>query len=104
MDEQQEQAKILSDGERMRRLKESSDWQFAKEKLDKIITIMNSIETLPKGVTATTLQKEIAIRQKAISIIYSWIQEVEGDGEQKELNSQTNQLTQNDLLTHFEED
>jgi hypothetical protein len=100
----EEEAQIMLDGERMRRLKESSDWKFAKEKLDKMITIMNSLETLPKNVTATTLQKEIAIRQKAISIIYSWIQEVEGDGEQKQVNSQTIQKINNELVTRFGEE
>ena len=86
----------------MRRLKESEDWKFAKQKLEMMITAVNALETLPKGVTATSLQKEISVRQKAIAIIHSWIQEVEGDGEQKVINSQITKET-SDLITRFGE-
>jgi hypothetical protein len=103
MNEQEEQAQIMLDGERSRRLKVSDDWKYAKEKLDKMIIAINAIETLPKNVTPTTLAKEIGIRQKAIAIIQTWIQEVEGDGEQKVINSQINKEVTEPMVQRFEE-
>ena len=99
-----EEAQILLDGETARRLKESSEWKWAKDKLYKIITAINSIETLPKNVTPTTLAKEIGIRNKAITIIQTWIQEVEGDGEQKVINSQINKQANDPMIKRFEEE
>ncbi len=68
-----------------------------------MIIAINAIETLPKNVTPTTLAKEIGIRQRAIAIIQTWIQEVEGDGEQKVINSQINKQVLEPMVQHFEE-
>jgi hypothetical protein len=60
------------------RLQENPDWKWAKEVLDSHIQAILLIETLPKNVTATALEKEIHVRQKAIGLINTWLQEVEG--------------------------
>jgi len=101
MNDQETQLQIIEQ-DRGKRLKENEDWKWAKQKLEDCINAVTSIGTLPKGVTATTLQKEIDSRHKAIGLIRTWIEEVEGAGIQQEFNKINKE--KNELITRFGEE
>lgn len=96
---------ILLDGERMRRLKESDDWKFVKGKLDALMTEYLSLSSVPDYKTATSLMNEINTRKKAVGIVRTWFEEVEGTGVQQQYNLQAKKINkESDLITHFEKE
>lgn len=85
----------------MRRLKESEDWKWAKEKLKSLMDTMNSLVGLPKD--RDERDREIDSRIKAIGLVSAWIEEVEGTGIQQQFNAKETKIINNELLTRFGE-
>ena len=86
------------------RFKNSPDWAWAKEKLELLITGMSTLASLPKGVTATTLQKEIDKRNAAVALVKTWIEYIEGIIESQQINKDKIINNGNELITHFGEE
>lgn len=66
--------------ERARRLKENEDWIWAKNQLETIIQIYESIGTLDYKLSDTALAKELRRRRGVSGLLRSWLDEIEGTG------------------------
>lgn len=88
--EQAEDLKILSDGEKIIELTKSDGWSLAKRKLLSKIAILDSITALPQGNREDKL-REIEVRAGVVSIIWEWVNDVEGMAAQAKQVSQAMQ-------------
>ena len=77
-----ETAKIIAEGDTVYNYVNSQGWQKVKQIFTNKIIDLQSIKNLTKGVTATTLAREIATREAAVDILLEIIREVEGQAEQ----------------------
>jgi hypothetical protein len=66
--------------ERAKRLKDNEDWIWAKDQLETLINIYESIGTLDYKLSDTSLAKELRRRRGVTSLIRSWLEEIEGTG------------------------
>jgi len=82
-----ETTQILSKGEAIYDYVNSQGWSEVKEIFTNKILDLQSIKNLSKGVTATTLAKEISVRECAVDILMEIIKEVEGRAEQYQGNA-----------------
>lgn len=86
IEQDKETREALLEGQKAERLSASEDWKWAKEKLFDIVGLVLSLETLTEFKTATALQLEISARKKAAGMIKTWVEMVEGLGEQSKYN------------------
>lgn len=77
-----ETAQIVTEGDAVYNYVNSKGWQEVKQIFTDKIIDLQSIKNLSKGVTATTLAREIATREAAVDILLEIIREVEGKAQQ----------------------
>jgi hypothetical protein len=97
-----EQQKILSDGQKIIELTKSDGWQIAKRKLLSKIAILDSITALPQGDREDKL-REIEVRAGVVSIIWEWINDVEGMAEQaKQVSKAMQDVREESFITVYD--
>jgi hypothetical protein len=82
-----ETAQSLKDGDELRRMAESDGWKLAKAMLMQRIALLDSVSSLPNDLSFEEIGKQAMFRSHAISLVTSWLHEIEGRIEQS--NQQT---------------
>lgn len=87
INELKEQQEILRKGEKLNNFVNSNDWQYVKDKLNKMIKMVDSIEFLPVN-EIKNIEIEVRARNGAINLIRDWINIIEGEAEQIQSNKE----------------
>jgi hypothetical protein len=75
--------KVIAEGGMLAELVNGDAWRLAKERLEAMLTRLDSWSTLdPSLTTATAKVKEMETRQHAIALVRQWIRDLEGSVEQ----------------------
>ena len=74
-----ETQKVYKEGEKAYYLVKSEDWQWAKKKLLRKLSNLDSVRTLNKK---EDLNQQIKVRNLAIDMILEWLDEIEGTAQQ----------------------
>lgn len=77
-----ETAESLRNSDELRRMTESEGWKLAKAMLMTRIALLDSVSSLPNDVSFEEIGKQAMFRSHAISLVTSWLQEIEGRIEQ----------------------
>ena len=100
--EQAENLKILSDGEKIIELTKSDGWGIAKRKLLSKIAVLDSITALPSGDREDRM-REIEVRAGVVSIIWEWINDVEGMAQQaKQVSQAMRDIREESFITIYD--
>ena len=101
--EQIENLKILSDGEKIIELTKSDGWGIAKKRLLSKIAILDSITALPHGTREDKL-REIEVRAGVVSIIWEWLNDVEGMAQQaKQVSQAMRDVREESFITIYDQ-
>jgi hypothetical protein len=63
------------------RIVHSEDYQFIKAKLTSLMAALDSINTLPQGLSNEQMGEEAKVRLKAQSLVKSWFDVLESESE-----------------------
>lgn len=61
----------------LRRMTESEGWKVAKQMLLEKIALLDSVSTLPEGITFEEAGKQAMFRAHAISLMRTWLEDIE---------------------------
>lgn len=82
MDIDRETAQAMNLNIELRRMTESDGWKVAKGMLLERIAILDSVSSLPEGISFEEAGKQAMYRAHAISLMKGWLEEIEARVEQ----------------------
>lgn len=97
--------KILSEQEKVHDFVKSEGWQIAKDKLYKLMGQVNSIVNIPPEMFGNpqAMAAEITQRYNSISIVKSWIKDIEGIANKHEFDAKAlSKVTEEEVVINFE--
>jgi len=77
-----ETAAHLRDGEHLRNMMKSDGWMIAIGMLKDRMSILDSVSSIPDNLTFEEIGKEALFRARAISLVNSWLGEIQSRVEQ----------------------
>jgi Mor family transcriptional regulator len=97
----QETAKVLAKGSKLRDFVKSESWVDVKSQLTEKLVELADITTL-SDVDPTQILQEIKTRKLAINLVMGWVREIEGQANQHEANEQAFRTIKEESVTiHF---
>lgn len=82
MDIDRETAQAMNLNIELRRMTESDGWKVAKGMLLERIAILDSVSTLPEGITFEEAGKQAMFRAHAIDLMKGWLKDIDARVEQ----------------------
>lgn len=89
MEPDRETARAMALNIELRRMTESDGWKIAKGMLLERIAILDSVSTLPEGITFEEAGKQAMYRAHAISLMRGWLEEIDARVDQSNQQQET---------------
>lgn len=89
MEPDRETARAMALNIELRRMTESDGWKVAKGMLLERIAILDSVSTLPEGITFEEAGKQAMYRAHAISLMRGWLNDIDARVEQTNQQQET---------------
>lgn len=89
MEPDRETARAMELNIELRRMTESEGWKVAKGMLLERIAILDSVSTLPEGITFEEAGKQAMYRAHAISLMRGWLNDIDARVEQTNQQQET---------------
>lgn len=89
MEPDKETARAMALNIELRRMTESEGWKVAKGMLLERIAILDSVSTLPEGITFEEAGKQAMYRAHAISLMRGWLEDIDARVDQSNQQQET---------------
>lgn len=89
MEPDRETARAMALNIELRRMTESEGWKVAKGMLLERIAILDSVSTLPEGITFEEAGKQAMYRAHAISLMRGWLEDIDARVDQSNQQQET---------------